>query len=200
LREAGLEVLRVSNPKEAIRRLYENLPDLIVVSNENSFQDGEDSYLRLRQASYLPIIVIGEKEDAVELLELGADSYVTRPLNVKELVARIKRVLWRKHRGDPPDGQDSTLEHFLRREKRRKGSNMLSSTEYRLAACLVLNKGRLLDYYQLVRDVWGGKQVDVHTLYFYVRRLREKLEERFDYEIVNCRGLGYRLKEKSVTY
>ncbi len=149
--------------------------------------NGEEPYFRIRQASYLPIIVVGSEEEAAEMLELGADAYITKPPNLSELVARVHSLLRRKRKDDPPgDNPESHIKDCLPKEG--KGLNGLSRTEFRLASCLILNKGRLLGYRQLLAEVWGGKTVTIDTLHFYMRRLRQKLANG---GIFMVRGVGY---------
>jgi len=149
--------------------------------------NGEDPCLRIRQASYLPIIVLGSDEQAAEMLELGADAYMTKPPSLSELVARVRALLRRKPRNDPPrDNLKLEIENTL--TKGGNGSNGLTPTEFRLASCLILNKDRLLGYPRLISEVWGGKEVSLDTLHFYMRRLRQKLGNG---GISMVRGVGY---------
>ena len=187
LEEAGFEVVRTTDALEGLKKLYEAYPDLIIVARELPKVDGEDPCLRIRQASYLPIIVLGSNEEAAEMLELGADAYMTKPPSLSELVARVRSLLRRKPRYDPP-GDNPELEIKSRLTKEGNGSNDLTPTEFRLASCLLLNKGRLLGYPRLISEVWGGKKVSLDTLHFYMRRLRSKLA---NVSIFGLRGVGY---------
>ena len=162
--------------------------------------NGEDPCLRIRQASYLPIIVLGSKEEAAEMLELGADAYITKPPSLAELVARVRTLLRRKQQRYGPPGGTPELETKERLSKRGDGNgNGLTPTEFRLASCLVINRGLLLDYPRLISEVWGGKPVSLDTLHFYVRRLRQKLQDYFPCHIVNFQGVGYYLEGKAIT-
>lgn len=187
LEEAGYTVVTTSDARDGLKKLYEAYPDLIIVARELPMVNGEDPCLRIRQASYLPIIVLGSNEESAEMLELGADAYMTKPPSLSELVARVHSLLRRKPRSDPP-GENRKLEIENRLPKGGDGSNGLTPTEFRLASCLLLNKGRLLDYPQLISEVWGGKEVSLGTLHFYMRRLRQKLA---NISIFGLRGVGY---------
>jgi len=160
--------------------------------------DGEDPCLRIRQACYLPIIVLGNREEAAEMLEFVADAYMAKPLSLSELVARVHALLRRKPKRDPLRSNPK-LEIDNRLDNGGDGSNGLTHTEFRLASCLVINRGRLLDYPRLISEVWGRKEISRGTLHFYMRRLRQKLQGYIPCHIVNCRGVGYRLEGKAVT-
>ena len=96
LEEAGYNVVRVADAIDGLRKVYEVRPDLIVAARELPMVNGEDACLRIRQACYLPILVLGNEEEAVETLELGVDAYLTTPLSLSELVARVHALLRRK--------------------------------------------------------------------------------------------------------
>ena len=187
LEEAGYKVVTAADARDGLKKLYEAYPDLIIVAMELPMVNGEDSYLRIRQACYLPIIVLGSEEETAEMLELGADAYMTKPPSLSELVARVRSLLRRKPRYHPP-GDNPRLEIEKSLPDGGNDSNGLTPTEYRLASCLILNKGRVLSYAQLISEVWGGKEVSLDTLHFYMRRLRQKLTNG---GIFMLRGVGY---------
>ena len=96
LEEAGYDVVRAADAAVGLAMLYEAHPDLVVMAGSLPVLNGEDPCLRIRQASYLPIIVLGGIYDAVEALELGADAYMNKPPGREELVARVKALLRRR--------------------------------------------------------------------------------------------------------
>ena len=153
--------------------------------------NGEDACLRIRKASYLPIVVLGSQEELVRTLELGADAYIVKPANGREVVARVHSLLRRKDDDSPEGGGGLGIKHFVSGGE-DDGPGGLSPTEYRLSACLLSNEGKLLGYPQLITEVWGGKEVSVDTLHFYIRSLRRKLA---NFNIFNMRGVGYGLSE-----
>jgi len=139
---------------DGLKKLYETRPDLIIMTRELPMIGGEDPCLRIRQASYLPMIVLGSEEYAAETLELGADAYMANPPSSTELVARVRALLRRTQGHDPPGG-NPRLYRETSLPKKENGLSGLTRTEFRLASCLILNKGRLLGYLQLVSEVWG---------------------------------------------
>jgi two-component system response regulator ArlR len=187
LEAAGYEVIGSKDALDGLRKLYETSPDLIIMAGGLPMIDGEDACLRIRQASYLPIIVMGSRSEAAEMLELGADAYMEKPPSLSELVARVHVLLRRKPTLSPPTGSAGE-EAGDGSQEDGNGHNGLTSTEFRLASCLMHNRGRLLDYSEIIRGVWGGKKVSLDTLHFYMRRLRQKLAGG---GISMFRGVGY---------
>ena len=127
LEEAGYMVVRVTDVLDGLRKLYEAHPDLIIVAREPPTVNNEDPCLTIRQASYLPIIVLGSEEEEVETLELGVDAYVTTPPSLNELVARVRALLRRKLRSYPP-ADNPKLEIENRPPKDGNGFNNLLSS------------------------------------------------------------------------
>lgn len=188
LEAAGYEVAMAADTMEGIKKLYETRPDLVIVAQELTMEEGEDAYLRIRQASYLPIIVVGGRGGAAEMLESGADAYVIRPLSLGELVARVRALLRRKPGPRPPGSSDVGEIQDYSQENDDKGLEGLTPTESRLSSCLLYNRGRLLSYSEIIKQVWGSKKVSLDTLHFYMRRLRQKL---FNGNLSMFRGVGY---------
>jgi DNA-binding response OmpR family regulator len=185
LREAGYEVAEAADGADGLKKLYETNPDVVIASTDLPLVNGEDACQRLRQASYSPFVVLGTREEVAAMLELGADAGIVNPPSGREVVARVNSLLRRKSKEDPPGGGGPGIESYLHKDD---GGEGLSPTERRLGCCLLINEGRLLDYPQLITDVWGGKEVSLDTLHFYIRRLRRKLA---NFNIFGVRGIGY---------
>ena len=169
LRKAQYEVVRAVDALEGIKKLYEAYPDLIILDRELPTVNGEDPVLIIRQASVTPIIILGSQEEAAEILELGADAYMMKPPSLVELVARIRALLRRRPRDHTPPG-DSKLDIENNHLANTKGSSEPYSTEVRLASCLALNKGRLLDYLRLTSTARAGKRLNIENLYSFLSR------------------------------
>jgi two-component system response regulator ArlR len=187
LREAGFEVAVAADAADGLKKIYQIRPDVVIAGTDLPPVNGEDACQRIRQASYLPFIVLGDREEVVETLELGADAYIVKPASGQEVVARVKSIIRRRRKDGPPEGGARLrIERYL--PGKTDGPGGLSPTECRLGSCLLYNEGRLLDYPQLITEVWGGKAVSVDTLHFYMRRLRRKLA---NFNIFAVRGVGY---------
>jgi DNA-binding response OmpR family regulator len=180
---------------EGLSKLYEGYPALAIVGGELPSVYVKEVCLRLLQLCDIPVVVLGaEGEDAAEMLEAGADACMPSPLNLAELVARVRSLLRRSRRG----GHESSGVHIKTYPRRCAGggvrrSGSLSRTEFRLLLCLMLNEGRLMESSELISEAWGGKRVSTECLKFYVGRLRKKMAGAFAVQgqIVNQRGVGY---------
>jgi DNA-binding response OmpR family regulator len=106
LAEAGYDVVTATDAIDGLRKVYEVRPDLIIAGRELPMINGEDACLKIRQASYLPILVLGSEEEAVETLELGIDAFLTKPPSTNELVARVRALLRRKMGPHPPAAKE----------------------------------------------------------------------------------------------
>jgi len=98
LEEGGYAVEATSNVLDGLRKLDETTPDLVIAGKDLPRVEGEEVCTRVRQVSYLPIIVLGTEDRTVETLQSGADVYMTMPLAVDELVARVHAMLRRRRR------------------------------------------------------------------------------------------------------
>jgi len=189
LEGAGFQVTGAADGYQGLSSIYESRPDLVIMAEQLPGVIGKELCSRLRQVSYVPIIVLGKRQegsDEVQMLEAGADAYMSKPPDTVELVARVRSLL-RRRSGAAGGGAEEDL-------SRRGNGDDFTSTEFRLLSCLILNEGRLVCHPQLIAEVWGGKPVSMDCLKFYVRRLRQKLSavlSRPGY-ILNHRGVGYR--------
>lgn len=193
LEKAGYSVVRGVDILDGLKKLYQLYPDLIIMGRELANFDSEDPCLRIRHASYLPLIVIGSRERTAETLELGADAYIEKPPSLIELVARVRALLRRLQSTNLSGGNPRRPgETYL-----PKSENGLTRTEYRVASCLMLNEGRLVDNQRLISEVWGGKRVSLANLHFFMRSLCQKLASG---RISGMRGFGYCFEGQAEPY
>ena len=203
----GYQVSAARNGYEALQKLTEDLPDLIILDVMMPEIDGFETLRKIREVSTAPVIMLtvkGEEIDKVKGLDLGADDYVTKPFSPKELVSRVKAVLRRVEMPTPAPKteirvDDSLSIDFSHRKVMVKGKEVhLRPTEYRLLYHLVSNAGHVLTHETLLRRVWGNEYRDEdHYLWLYITYLRQKLEEdpKHPKYILSERGIGYRFKE-----
>ncbi len=206
LEKEGFRAVTAMNGLEALKKVKEDTPDLVVLDLMLPEMDGLEVCKRLRSVpdtAMLPIIMLtakAEESDTIVGLELGADDYVTKPFSPKALVARIKALLRRIERV-PSNGQDQyrheDLTMHLARHEVTLGKKEvpLTAKEFGLLEHLLRHRGRVLTREVLLNAVWGydyygtTRTVDVH-----VRRLKQKLPLLED-AIVSVKSLGYKLKD-----
>jgi two-component system KDP operon response regulator KdpE len=200
----GMRVATAANGREAIDRVREDMPDLVLLDVMMPVMDGFEALKRIRQLSQVPVLMLtakDEEEDRVRGLELGADDYIGKPFSHRELVSRIKAVL-RRHYAVPPVPQtmvkvdDRLSIDFARREVLVGGQRVnLRPTEYRLLYHLVQNAGYVQTHEMLLTKVWGPEyREESHYLRLYITYLRQKIEQdpASPKYILTERGVGYR--------
>lgn len=202
LEHDGFQVLEAFNGQQAMDKLRETLPDLILLDVMMPDIEGFEVLRLIRENHDVPVIMLtakGEEDDRVKGLELGADDYVSKPFSPRELVSRVKAVL-RRTDGDQSTGvievNDRLKIDFDRREVWVEGEQVqLRPTEYRLLYHLVQNAGWVISHDQILAKVWGYEYRDEpHYVRLYVNYLRQKLEEDPSNPkyILTERGVGYR--------
>lgn len=204
LEHDGFVVFDAFNGKQAIQRLRDVNPDLILLDIMMPDLDGFEVLQMIREIGNVPVIMLtakGEEDDRVRGLELGADDYITKPFSPRELVSRVKAVL---RRTEGVSGSihglievDERLKiDFDRREIWLEGLVVkLRPTEYRLLFHLVQNAGWVVSHDQLLAKVWGYEYRDEpHYVRLYINYLRQKLEKDPSNPkyILTERGIGYR--------
>ena len=114
LQEAGYEVVEAVDAADGLKKLYISNPDVVIASTNLPSVNGEDACQRLRQASYLPLIAIGSRDEVVDMLELGVDACVIKPPSGREVVARVDSLLRRQGDDDTSQGSGRlTIEDYL---------------------------------------------------------------------------------------
>jgi DNA-binding response OmpR family regulator len=200
----GFQVAEASNGLEALEKVRDDLPDLVVLDVMMPEMDGFETLERLREISTVPVIMLtvkGDETDRIRGLELGADDYVTKPFSPRELASRIRAVLRRAEMPSPVaktiiEVDDHLQIDFRQREVIVDGERIrLRPTEYRLLYHLVNNAGWVMTHEMLLSKVWGYEYRDeAGLLRLYITYLRKKIEPepgnpRY---ILTERGVGYR--------
>ena len=203
---AQSDLLSASDGEEALRRFFDDAPDLIILEVAMPRLSGLDVLRRVRQVSNIPVILLtvkGSELEKVRGLESGADDYITKPFSHLELLARVRAVLRRAELIAPteraPSFQcDAFRMHYDCREVTLRGNAIdLTPTEYNLLSVLVRNAGHVLAHETLLKHVWGEEYAgELDYLKVYIRRLRGKIEPNpaNPYYILTERGVGYRFR------
>jgi len=202
LRREGFTVDEVYHGSEAIDKIREFKPEVIILDVMLPGMDGYDILKKLKTEKPFGVIMLTAKEDIVDKvlgLELGADDYMTKPFDMRELMARLKSLLRRiQSLGIPHDQDTISLRGIILKPGKRSvyaGDQPLDLTpkEYDLLALLVSNPERVYSREQLLDLVWGMEYIGgTRTVDIHVQRLRKKLGPEFSEIIQTLHGIGYK--------
>ena len=206
LGQNGVETVLAQDGGQALSSLASQRFDILLVDLMLPGMDGLTLTRKIREHSNTPLIMVtarGDDADKIVGLELGADDYIAKPFNPRELLARIRAVLRRAEPGDQPKFQSGGLAiDFAAREVTVDGKRQtLTAHEYELLCALARNAGRVLTRDQLLEQMKGDhaddafdRSIDVH-----VSRLRQKIEPdpRHPRYVKTVRGAGYLLARES---
>ncbi len=200
LQNEGFQVEAAFDGKQALEKARAVRPDLIVLDIMMPGLDGLEVTRELRKTSAVPIIFLtarGEDVDRIVGLELGADDYMAKPFNPRELVARVKAVLRRTQAAPEPPGVLEVGNVRLdppRREVTIGGQPVqLRQKEFDLLTAFMQHAGVVLERERLLRLVWGTDYFgDTRTIDVHVAWLREKLNGA-TVKIQTVWGVGYKL-------
>ncbi len=205
LEREGLRVGEAATRREGLIEAGRGKPDLVVLDLGLPDGDGAAFVEDFRTWSSAPVLVLSARStenDKIDVLDAGADDYLTKPFAVGELLARV-RALLRRGRSNPESEAarvafgDVEVD-FSRRQVSRRGEPVkLTPIEYRLLGLLIANAGKVMTHRQLLREVWGPAYSDSsHYLRIYVGHLRHKLEDDAAQprHFLTETGVGYRFQ------
>ena len=202
LEQEGYHIESAQDGAEGLRVFRRVHPDLVLLDLMMPVMDGTQMIRELRTFSKTPVIVLtakGEVLDKVTLLELGADDYITKPFEMREVIARVRAVL---RRMDKSGGAHKLVFDNLIVDKQSyniivKGQKLeIPPKEIELLYFLASSPNRVFTRAQLLDDVWGFDYFgDTRTVDVHVKRLREKLQGVSDqWEISTVWGVGYKFE------
>ncbi|MCE5189358.1 MAG: response regulator transcription factor [Eubacteriales bacterium] len=203
LKKAGFQVFTCADGTSALAAFHETRPSLVVLDIMLPGRDGWAVLHDIRMESETPVIMLtakGDTGDRVQGLELGADDYIAKPFDAKELIARIKAVLRRSQPSEPErtislPGLTVSLENYAVTLDGRQLE--MPPKEIELLYFLASHPGKVFTREQLLEQVWGfdffgdSRTVDVH-----VKRIREKLGDNHEWELRTVWGVGYKFEQK----
>ena len=212
LEEQRYQVHVVSHGLQFLRQLDLEEPDLILLASEAGDMSGAEMLQRLREFSSIPVLMLcdsgsggheSDEDEHVRYLDMGADDFVVKPFSIKELLARARVLLRRRHTreqqtpGETLFATGNLLIDFAQRQVSVDDRPVqLSRTEYKLLNVLAQNVGRVLTHELLLERVWGAEyNREVDFLWVYISRLRRKIEAdpRHPRYIVTVPDVGYKL-------
>ncbi|MCA0988794.1 response regulator YycF [Guptibacillus algicola] len=209
LEKEGFTVVCAYDGDEAIAKVEEENPDMILLDIMLPQRDGMEVCREVRKKYEMPIIMLTAKDSEIDKvlgLELGADDYVTKPFSTRELIARVKANL--RRRQQEPEKESSTnsvinvgaltIHPDAYLVTKREESIELTHREFELLHYLSKHIGQVMTREHLLQTVWGYDYFgDVRTVDVTVRRLREKVEDNPSHPswIITRRGVGYYMRE-----
>ncbi|MBQ8798615.1 MAG: response regulator transcription factor [Lachnospiraceae bacterium] len=215
LRKECFDTLSVEDGEEALRMFGEYEPNLILLDLMLPGMDGYEVCRELRKTSKVPIIMLsakGEIFDKVLGLELGADDYMIKPFDSKELVARVKAVLRRftpekekvEQFPNEKQGECVVYQDLLINQTNYAVTYMghqveMPPKELELLYFLASHPNQVFTREQLLDHIWGYEYIgDTRTVDVHVKRVREKIKDRANWSIATVWGIGYKFEVKKV--
>ena len=203
LTKNGFAVTCVTNGKEALDAMSKDFFDLIVSDIMMPEMDGYELVRSLRDSGdNTPVLMITAK-NAYEDMRLGflsgTDDYMVKPINVNEMLLRVNALLRRAQMASDKSQTigGTTLEFDTFTVFTGGEQIILPQKEFLLLYKMFSNPGKLFTKQQLMDDIWGyNTDSDLHTIDVHIGRLREKLRDNPDFEIVTMRGVGFKVVKK----
>jgi two-component system, OmpR family, phosphate regulon response regulator PhoB len=204
LEKNGFRVEEASDGEEALMRIAETQPDLVLLDWMLPVMSGIEVCRQIRRRATsrdLPVIMVSartEDQDTVRGLNLGADDYITKPFSMDALLARM-RALLRRSNAIPIKGQlafhDITLDLAAHRVQRNGRPVHVGPTEFRLLEFLMQHPRRVFSREELLNAVWGRDiHVEPRTVDVHIRRLRKVINAEGELDVVRTvRAAGYAL-------
>lgn len=182
LTEIGHEVFKASNGLQALELTRALNPDLLILDIMMPTMNGLEVCKTIKKESDIPIIILSAKdaaEDRVQGLENGADDYVTKPFNLKELELRITARLRPQNENSKTKRyvfKDLIIDYEQRQVLLKNNSVELTPLEFDLLWFLASHPNRLIEHQELLTKIWGRQEINPNLLHVYMRKLRNKLE------------------------
>ena len=209
LEQAGFHVVEAADGFETLSLLEKEAPDLLLLDIMMPKLDGYRVLKTLRENSNIPVIILsakGDDSDKILGLDMGADDYITKPFNSREVVARIKAVLRRAGAQEKQEGRSRVEYDGLTIDMEEYqvvafGQKMtFTAKEMELLWCLATNPGKAFSRNQLLETIWGYSYYgDTRTVDTHIKRIRQKLNipENSKWDITTIWGVGYKFEVKS---
>lgn len=205
LRAEGFDTQIAGSKKEASECLLIQAFDLVLLDVSLPDGNGFSICAEIKKEYEIPVIFLtasGDEYSVVAGLDMGADDYIAKPFRPRELISRIRSVL-RRCKKEQRILSCGDLKVNVASATVTKGEKelFLSALEYRLLLLLLQNKGQILTRNQLLEEIWdaSGEYVNDNTLSVYMKRLREKIEEKPQSPrlLHTIRGIGYRMENRT---
>ncbi|MDO4863595.1 MAG: response regulator transcription factor [Ruminococcus sp.] len=198
--------LPAENADSALEVLDSEYVDLMITDVMMAGMDGFELTRELREAGIdIPVLIITAKGDISDKqtgFGSGADDYMVKPVDLKEMIMRVTALLRRAKSASEKmlTFGGLTLEYATWTVTDAGGSQVLPQKEFLILYKLLSYPGQIFTRQQILDDIWGIEDdVDPHTLDVHISRLRERFRDNPDFKIVTIRGLGYRAVKNDTT-
>lgn len=205
----GYEHVSAYDGEEALKMVESAQPDLMILDLMMPRMSGTDVCRTIRQTKTLPIIMLtakGEEIDRILGLELGADDYIIKPFDSKELVARVRAVLRRFHVKQPAAPSNEKCVQYpdlsinlTNYSVLYKGEQVdMPPKELELLYFLASSPNQVFTREQLLDHIWGYEYIgDTRTVDVHIKRLREKIKDNAHWSLATVWGIGYKFEVKT---
>ena len=199
LEKNDFTALPAENADKALEILDSQYVDLMISDVMMPGMDGFELTRELRDADFdIPVLIITAKSDISDKqtgFGSGADDYMVKPVDLKEMIMRVTALLRRARSASEKKLTfgSFTLEYGTWTVTTAEGSQVLPQKEFLILYKLLSYPSQIFTRQQILDDIWGIEEdVDPHTLDVHISRLRERFRDNPDFKIVTIRGLGYR--------
>ena len=198
LEQEKFKVIHKTNVKETIKFLQNEKPKLVILDISLPDGNGFNLYEKNIKNKNIPTIFLTAKDDEDDIvkgLEVGAEDYITKPFSIRELVARINKILLRNKKNSIIKVKDIEFD-IDKMVVYRDGKEInLTSLELKILNLLFMNLNKVVTRNYIIEKIWEwtGNDVNDNTVTVYLKRIREKLVTDI---IITIKGIGYRIDEK----
>ena len=197
LEQQKFNVTHKKNVKETIEFLEAEKPDLIILDISLPDGNGFDLYEKNIKVKDIPTIFLtakDEEDDIVRGLDAGAEDYITKPFSIKELIARINKILLRNKKNTIIKVKDIEFDLDKMVVYKEKQEINLTSLELKILNLLFSNINKVVTRNDIIEKIWEwtGNDVNDNTVTVYLKRIREKIGTDI---IITIKGIGYRIDE-----
>lgn len=204
LEQEKFEVETAPNIVSAKMKINKQEYDLYLLDIALPDGEGFEICKYIKEKGNYPVIFLTAKDeetDVVQGLDMGADDYVIKPFRTRELISRINSVLRRYEKNTNENEikcKNIVIDTNTAKVYKEGNEVMLTSLEYKILLMLFNNKGMLVTREQILDKIWdvAGNFVNDNTLTVYIKRIREKIEDKDGQIIQTVRGIGYRVVDK----
>ncbi len=198
LEQEKFEVIHKTNVKETIKFLQNQKPKLVILDISLPDGNGFDLYeknIKNKNISTIFLTAKDDEDDIVKGLEAGAEDYITKPFSIRELIARINKILLRNKKNSIIKVKDIEFDIDKMVVYKDEKEISLTSLELKILNLLFMNLNKVVTRNYIIEKIWEwtGNDVNDNTVTVYLKRIREKLVTDI---IITIKGIGYRIDEK----